>query len=171
MRILCCARARLELTMSDLEFSPELAAEICRRIEETGNLRKVCRASDMPSEMTVRRWALEDVGGFASQYARAREIGYHGMADEIIDIADDSSGDVIVENGEARIDHENVQRSRLRADMRRWLLSKVLPKIYGDRLALTDADGGPLQVAVVRYDLPAPGDDAKLIEQPKEPAE
>ena len=48
----------------------------------------------MPPESTVRKWALEDRDGFSAQYATAREIGYQSMADELLDIADDSSGDV-----------------------------------------------------------------------------
>jgi len=41
------------------------------------------------------------------------------MADEVMEIADDKSGDPA--------------RDRLRLDTRKWLLSKALPKIYGDR--------------------------------------
>ena len=55
---------------------------------------------------------------FAAQYARARELGYQKMADEILDIADETG------------DHH---RSRLRVD--------TLPKIYGDRLEV-DAKPG-----------------------------
>lgn len=150
-------------------YTREIADEVCRRLERTYSLIRVCRADDMPAESSVRGWVLDDTDGFAARYARAREVGYQTMAEELVDLADDNSRDWIDENGERRVDHENVQRSRLMVDTRKWLLSKVLPKIYGDRLALTDADGGPLQVAVVRYDLPAPGDGAKVIEhEPKD---
>jgi hypothetical protein len=43
------------------------------------------------------------------------------MADELVDIADDG-GD------------EGVQRSRLRIDTRKWVLSKMKPKRYGDKV-------------------------------------
>jgi hypothetical protein len=56
-------------------------------------------------------------------------------AHEIIEIADDSSGDFIInERGERAVDHENINRARLKVDARRWLLSKILPKRYGDRV-------------------------------------
>jgi hypothetical protein len=73
----------------------------------------------MPDERTVRRWALDDVEGFAGHYARAREIGYQGMADDLTEIANAKDGDPA--------------RDRLRVDTRKWLLSKALPKIYGDK--------------------------------------
>ncbi|UVO30736.1 hypothetical protein [Bradyrhizobium arachidis] len=59
--------------------------------------------------------------GFFAQYARARELGYHSMADELVEIADDSSGDVKLDGGgNARMDAEFVGRSRLRVDTRKW---------------------------------------------------
>lgn len=91
----------------------------------------------MPPESTVRLWANDDRGGFAAQYARAREIGYATMADELLEIADDSSGDAVIdEDGATRANPEFASRSRLRVDTRKWLLSKALPKVYGDRLDL-----------------------------------
>lgn len=81
---------------------------------------------------------LDDRGGFAAQYARAREIGYHAMADELIEIADDGTNDWMERQGDDGAAHvingEHVQRSRLRLDTRKWLLSKALPKVYGEKL-------------------------------------
>jgi hypothetical protein len=105
----------------------------------------------MPAESTVRAWALDDRAGFSAQYARAREIGYHAMADETLEIADSAQGDYVAKDlGDnvtvEVVDHEHIARSRLRVDTRKWLLSKALPKVYGDRVALTGADGGPVAV-------------------------
>ena len=58
-------------------------------------------------------------------YARAREVGYHKMADDILDIADAEE-----------TDPGQVARDRLRVETRKWKLSKALPKIYGDKLEL-----------------------------------
>ena len=79
----------------------------------------------MPADSTVRLWVLDNVQGFAEQYARARLVGYHTMADELIEIADNP------ETGAAA-----VKRDRLKVDTRKWLLSKALPKIYGDKVDL-----------------------------------
>jgi hypothetical protein len=127
-------------------YTKALAAEICRRLAITGNLRAVCRDPLMPTETCVRVWALDDRDGFYLQYARARELGYLSMADELTEISDDDSGDKTTDgNGNERMDAEFVGRSRLKLDTRKWLLSKALPKIYGDKVALTGADGGAVK--------------------------
>jgi hypothetical protein len=89
-------------------------------------------------------------------YARAREVGYYKMADETIEIADDSSRDwkkTVDKNGNeiTVVDHDHIARSRLRVDTRKWLLAKVLPKIYGDRVTNEHVgkDGGPVQLRQV----------------------
>lgn len=114
-------------------FTPELAEQICERLADGESLRAICRDEQMPNERTVRRWALDNEE-FSPQYARAREIGYLGMADDLIEIADESGGDSYTDDdGNERTNHEAVARSRLRVDTRKWVLSKALPKIYGDR--------------------------------------
>ena len=134
-------------------FSAEVAKEICSRLVEGRTLRDVCRDEDMPSESTVRHWAVEDRDGFFAQYAKAREIGYHAMADETLEIADDGRNDWMQrdngeEDGSYTLNGEHVQRSRLRVDTRKWLLSKALPKIYGDKVTqeVTGPEGGPVQL-------------------------
>lgn len=136
------------------EFTKELADRICAALAETPNLRAVCRQDGMPSESTVRGWALEDRDGFSAQYARAREIGYLGMADDVLEISDDSSRDAVKdqETGIVRMDTEFVARSRIRVDTRKWLLSKVLPKVFGDKVALTGEDGGAIKHEFTRIE-------------------
>lgn len=82
---------------------------------------------------TVLDWT-EANAEFAGQYARARARGYQHLADEIIEISDDSSGDVIETENGPRLDAEFVARSRLRVDSRKWMLAKMLPKVYGDKI-------------------------------------
>jgi hypothetical protein len=107
-------------------YTAELAHEICRRLLEGTPLKIICREEGMPSESTVRLWVLDDVEGFAALYARARLVGYHTMADDLIEIADNPEADAAA-----------VNRDRLKVDTRKWLLSKALPKIYGDKLETT----------------------------------
>jgi hypothetical protein len=115
-------------------YSEELAARICERLAAGETLRSICRDEEMPSEPTVRRWALDTESPFSAQYAKAREIGYGCMADELLEIADDGTNDTTKsKTGEEIMDAEWLARSRLRVDTRKWLLSKALPKVYGDR--------------------------------------
>ncbi len=78
----------------------------------------------------------------ANRYAHARTRGLDRMAEEILDIADDSGGDWV----EDKLNPEVVARARLRVDSRKWILSKLVPKKYGDKVDLTHAgpDGGAI---------------------------
>ncbi|MBV5333021.1 terminase small subunit protein, partial [bacterium] len=78
---------------------------------------------------------MDDLDGFSAQYTRAIQIRAIGWAEEIIEISDDGSQDTYIDNnGNERTNNEVVARSRLRTDSRKWMLSKVLPKVYGDKL-------------------------------------
>ena len=81
---------------------------------------------------TVLKWTHIDEF-FAQQYARAREVGYKLLAEEILEISD-GDGDW--------------QRDRLRVDSRKFILARMLPKIYGDKVTQehTGPEGGPIQV-------------------------
>lgn len=132
-------------------YTQELADRICAELIKGRTLRDICRDEDMPEESTVRTWAYSNQGGFSTQYALAREIGYQCMADELLEIADDGKNDWMERlDSEGKrtyvLNGEHVQRSRLRSDTRKWLLSKALPKIYGDKITqeVTGADGAPL---------------------------
>ena len=83
----------------------------------------------MPNEATVRAWAVDNIQGFGPQYASARELGYEAMAADVIEISDEQVGST--DNGST--DAGAVARNRLRVDSRKWLLSKMLPKVYGDK--------------------------------------
>jgi hypothetical protein len=119
-------------------YTPELARLICLRIASGQSTRAIARDEDMPSEATIRSWAVDDIEGFNAQYTRAVQIRAVGWAEEIIEISDDSSQDTYIDpkSGEERTNHEIVARSRLRTDTRKWMLSKVLPKVYGDKIDL-----------------------------------
>lgn len=117
-------------------FTQEVADKILAGLAEGKSLRAVCREPGMPAASTVLGWT-EDNKEFGEQYARVRARAYQLLADEIIDISDDSAGDVVCgEDGVERTDAERVARSKLRVDSRKWMLSKMLPKVYGDKLDL-----------------------------------
>jgi hypothetical protein len=123
-------------------FNQEKADAICARLAEGESLRAICRDDGMPSAPTVILWVRTNKP-FAEQYATARETGYQLLADQLLEIADDSSRDTYVDdNGNTRTDTEVVARSRLRLDTRKWMLSKMLPKVYGDKVEL----GGSLEL-------------------------
>jgi hypothetical protein len=119
-------------------YEPKLAERILDQMLDGRTLSDICRDPGMPDSRTVRTWIRMDCEGFARRFLQARDIGATAMAEQIMDIADDGSHDWIEQrkkNGDvvAVVDHEHIARSRLRCDVRRWLLSKLLPKVYGSR--------------------------------------
>lgn len=119
------------------KYSPELARQICLRIAAGESTRAIAKDESMPSEATIRAWAVDDLEGFSAQYTRAIQIRAIGWSEEIVDISDDGANDTYIDNnGNARTDHDVIARSRLRVDTRKWMLSKMLPKVYGDKVDL-----------------------------------
>ena len=119
-------------------FSQDKADAICQKLSEGMSLRRAAESEGITAS-NVLYWTRNNKA-FLEQYARAREIGYQLLADDIIDISDDSKGDVWTDDdGNDRTDAERVARSKLRVDSRKWMLSKMLPKVYGDKLDLTHA--------------------------------
>lgn len=113
------------------KYSKEVADLICEEIASTSkSLRTICKSENLPSVGTVLKWLREDTEGFVAQYTRAKEEQADLMADEILEISDNSSNDMV--SGGV-----NVQRDRLRIESRKWLASKLKPKSYGEKLDLT----------------------------------
>lgn len=116
-------------------FTQELADRICLRIAKGESLKVICQDEDMPNASTVHAWVLDDKEGFSKKYARARDIQAEVMFDEILEISDYSRDDIV--GGEDRSDNARVQAHKLRVDSRKWYLSKVLPKKFGDKIDMT----------------------------------
>jgi hypothetical protein len=62
-------------------------------------------------------------------YDEARELATESMADDVIDIADSTHND---RNDDGKIDHEVINRDRLRVQTRQWLMGKFVPKRFGE---------------------------------------
>lgn len=137
------------------KYSRELADEICDRISGGETLTSICDDAHMPQRQAVLRWKREDLDGFSIRYARAREDQRELWSDEMVDIGDDGRNDwmekrvgrdetIVVLNKEA------VERSKLRSDNRKWLLTKLDRGTYGDKVENThkadDAFIGLLQM-------------------------
>ena len=118
-----------------LTYSAELADEVCALVAEGKSLRQITEQPGMPSSRrAVQHW-MTRFPEFREKYECAMMLCAEFWAHEIIEISDDSAGDyVITEDGRRVVDNEHINRSRLKVDSRKWLLSKLLPKRYGDRI-------------------------------------
>ena len=112
-----------------VEYSIELGNHICQRITEGESLRQICSSDTMPSRMSVTRW-LTDYPDFARLYDAAREEAAEAFACDIIELADAECPT----DDYGRLDSGFVQRQRLRVDARKWVASKLKPKVWGDKI-------------------------------------
>lgn len=134
------------------DYSPELAAEICARLADGQSLRTVCLDESMPCKAAVFNW-LRKYPEFVDQYTRAKEESADAMAEDVIDIADDGTNDWMEKHDAEgactgyQLNGEHVQRSRLRIETRKWLMSKMKPKRYGEKVTqeVTGANGGAIE--------------------------
>lgn len=137
-----------------MAFNQVAADAVCVMLEDGKSLRAACKELDL-SPRTVLDWANAN-DAFSTQYTRAREVGYKLLADEIIDIADEKVVQVRYDGEDTTLDLSPtaIARNRLRVDTRKWMLSKMLPKIYGDKLELSGDAENPVQT-VTRIELVA----------------
>lgn len=127
-------------------FRPEVGAEVCRRMAAGETRNQICKDESMPHSGTIRAW-IDSNPDFAAQYARAFDLLLEHYAEEIIDIGDDGTNDWMerdIRNNKGEVvgtlrvvDQENINRSRLRCDNRKWLLSKLARHRYGDKVDMT----------------------------------
>jgi hypothetical protein len=102
--------------------------EILREIEQGNSLISILRRKEFPSTATFYQW-LEADEDKAKRYVRACEIRADVIFEDIIDIADHSDEDHTPFTG-ANV----VQRDRLKIDARKWIVAKLHPKKYSDRV-------------------------------------
>jgi len=110
---------------------------------------KACDKVGVPRS-TLMKWVRPE-GKLRDQYVQAREHMIHVVAEEILKISDEEPVSIVDHKGITRYDNAAVQHQRLRVDSRKWLLSKMMPKTYGDKSVqeVTGADGGPLTVTAL----------------------
>lgn len=120
-------------------YTEAIANAICDQLADGGSLNAICKQPGMPTETTVRSWAMDDYNGFSSKYTRARELGYSRLAEEILEIANTPIIGVKTINkatGTETTEADMIEHRRLQVDTRKWMLSKMLPKLYGDKVAV-----------------------------------
>jgi hypothetical protein len=135
-------------------YDPVISHKICEQLSEGIPLREICRQEGYPSYRAIYRWMVQDED-LSSHIARAREVGYDNMAEECLDIADNSSNDWMdreIKNSKGQtdvervVDTEHIQRSKLRIETRLKLLAKWRPEKYGDKTIIAgDPNGAPIK--------------------------
>lgn len=120
--------------------------QILLSIEEGNSLRATLKREGMPDSTTFYSWIDKDEAKVI-HYARACEKRADAIFEDIIDIADNTEHDTIItEKGEIP-NTEWIQRSKLKVDARKWILGKMNPKKYGDKIQ-QELSGGVTQTII-----------------------
>jgi hypothetical protein len=105
---------------------------------------KACQAAGVP-QSTFNRWVDADAK-LAEDYARAREDLIERMAQEVLELSDSDVG--LLPDGKK--DWAAIQKHKLQVDTRKWLLSKLAPKKYGDKIEVSGDPANPLVQRIER---------------------
>ena len=133
-------------------YTKALGLLVCERMANGETLTEIAKDPGIPSYSTVMGWLWRDTSyreEFLERYDEARQQQAEYYVDQNLTIADESREDYQIKynkNGDPYIstNMENIQRSRLRIDTRKWFAEKMRPKKYGKTLAVTGEDGKPL---------------------------
>lgn len=121
-----------------IELTPELKEEIVQRLASGELLKNILNDERMPSYMTVHREEERDPD-FGADMRLARRVCASVLVDEVLEISDDAREDY---KPDGSINYEIVARSKMRADNRKWVASKLDPMRFSEKVQTDITSGG-----------------------------
>ena len=103
----------------ELQLTTLISNNICQRLMEGKPLTQICKDKDQPSLSTVYKWIAKHKD-FASKILTARRIGCQTYLDKMIEELETA-------------DNKSIMIVREKLHHYRWLSSKLLPNLYGDK--------------------------------------
>lgn len=145
---------------SSTRASAEVIGAICDRLALGESVSAVFRKPEpgYPSETTFWRWLNADPE-LKKLYEAGVERRSEKYAEEVVEITD-AAGSVLLhpETGDPILrpdgtpvmvlDRVAIEHAKLRADARKWVASRLLPKRYGDRTTIAGDADNPLTVDI-----------------------
>lgn len=138
-----------------IDWTEELEDSICSAIAiNPKGLEAICAENESfpsPAAIYIRLNKSKD---FVEKYARAREMQLQVLADELVPLADQDrickKRTIKADGSEEIVILDQVERTRLQIETRKWLLGKLAPKKYGDKVQNEHSgpDGGPIQAEI-----------------------
>ena len=117
-------------------YNDDIAARICKAIAtSTASMSKICSENkDFPKAPCINVWRIK-YPAFSAAYDSAKRAQIGLLAEELIDVARDDSKDMYIDSeGCDKPNSVALGRSKLISENTKWLATKLLPKIYGDRI-------------------------------------
>lgn len=101
----------------------------------------------MPAMASVFKWLRED-NEFSQQYARAKEEGSEAWHEELAELGDEAID--LAQRVDPKSSGAVVQAVKLKADNIKWMMSKMKPKKYGDKMDVT-SDNEPIKGNIIVF--------------------
>ncbi|HEY2857073.1 MAG TPA: hypothetical protein VGJ21_01490 [Terracidiphilus sp.] len=109
-------------------YSSELAQRICDELASSSkSLRAICLQPGMPVRSTIYLW-LDEYPEFHKMITRARDEQLEAIADEMLQIADDASNDLMETEKGPVFNRAAIARAKVRIATRQWLITHLMPK-------------------------------------------
>lgn len=118
-----------------VEFNVHVANEIVELTAMGRGFIAISKMPGMPGLRVLYQW-LENEASFREAYQRAKSLQADSLADEIEYLADVEPRTFVDGHGVERVDPGWVTWMRNRVEAKRWIASKLKPKVYGDKLEL-----------------------------------
>ena len=115
-------------------YSQELADTICERVALGESVRAIARDEVMPAMSSIFKWLAENKS-FSEQYAHAKEESSDALNEELMELGDEAIR--LSQEVDPKASGAVVQAVKLKADNHKWMMSKMKPKKYGDKVDLT----------------------------------
>ncbi len=119
---------------------------ILEDIADHGNLRRACRDHHIEPNALYRAMRTDEA--LCQRYARAKADGCAGYLDDTIELQDEEPPHFQTQFG-SRVDPGWVAWQKNRVDLRKWHLSKLQPKVYGERTTIAGDADNPLAISDV----------------------
>ncbi len=117
-------------------FTQDLADEICQVVSTSPKmLEELCAdRKHWPRAGTIYEWRLK-IPSFAEAYARAKVCQIDALVNHIFVLLRDTSRDYYIDDeGKRKINHAHINKIKIEVDALKWLASKLVPRLYGDRI-------------------------------------
>lgn len=126
------------------EFTKEMGDRICElvSINKIGIERLCEKYPELPEFQTIYKWRNNNPD-FDEQYVAAKGYNIKYVGEGLLD---DATAPIpekhyfYDEKGNKKVDPGYIQLKRLEIDTKKFIIAKLLPKIWGDRSQLTDED-------------------------------
>lgn len=131
------------------DYTEDLATDFCSLLASGEDVEAICAKEGMPVPATIFRWRHVHPE-FKEMYALARETKVEIRADRIQRRSEDALN-LVLDCNDPKLAAAIVQAVKLEVETAKFNAVKLLPKVYGDSIKHTGADGeGPVQFVITR---------------------